>query len=205
MDKQQVEKHGEVIKWWVDNPDKGVWWSNNAKDWTLCKAPSFNMAMYVQNDEYADLRKAQADGKIIQQSGNKSCKTWDDIKYKPSFNRNPEVYRIKPDEPEFKIGDWIRNKAIDEPYVYKIFDIVGDKYYIYMTNNLQQMKMSKSKAELWKPQKGEWCVFWDDDMEDYVLSQYNYEAIGGHACAGKHIRPFANMAPLEFIQSLRDK
>lgn len=25
MLKEQVQKHGEVIKWFCDNPDKGVW------------------------------------------------------------------------------------------------------------------------------------------------------------------------------------
>ena len=66
MTKEQAKKHGEVIKWYCDNADQGVLYKD-CSEWFLTYEPSWTEDfIFVQNDEYAELRKAQADGKIIQ-------------------------------------------------------------------------------------------------------------------------------------------
>lgn len=69
MKKQQIEIHGEVIKWFCDNPELGVWckFENCNEQWELRFDPKFEVfTRYVQNDEYAEFRKAREDGKTIQ-------------------------------------------------------------------------------------------------------------------------------------------
>jgi len=72
MTKEQATKHGTVIRWFTKNSEKGVWvkhlpryeGDDTTSDWILTHEPLFSDTnkAYVQNDEYAELRKAQADG-----------------------------------------------------------------------------------------------------------------------------------------------
>jgi hypothetical protein len=125
MTKKQAEKHSEIIKWFIDNPNKGVYCKHPEDNlWRLSYSPTFDTILtYVQNDEYVELRKAQTDGKTIQ------------IEYKPSNSKpywrnysNGEMncfykennYRIKPDKPEFKVGDWVTANN-GKPHQFKRF------------------------------------------------------------------------------------
>ena len=66
MTKEQAQKHGNVIKWFIDNSDKGVY-ELTSIGWKLTDEPNFYPAdKYVQNDRYAEFRKALVDGKTIQ-------------------------------------------------------------------------------------------------------------------------------------------
>ena len=57
MTKEQVTKHGEVIKWFCDNPDKGVW-IKDMNDWHIVNEPAFlTCDLIVPNDEYAKFHK----------------------------------------------------------------------------------------------------------------------------------------------------
>ena len=86
MNKVQVEKHYDVIRWWLDNPDKGVLYRQEDGNWRLAKAPTFAAdTIYIQNDEYAKLRKALADGKTIQiKEKADDSGVWVDL-FKPNF------------------------------------------------------------------------------------------------------------------------
>jgi hypothetical protein len=73
MTKEQIEQHKEIIKWFIDNHDNGVWTKGENEGWVLQTCPTFSeKAAYVQNDEYYELRKALADGKIIQYLNDKN-------------------------------------------------------------------------------------------------------------------------------------
>jgi len=206
MTKEQAEKHGEVIKWWIDNTEKGVWRKIDMPnaDWYYDIAPEFNPhTKYIQNDKYAEFRMAQADGKVIQYTNGFE---WKDLPnhYKSWTDYKVTGYRIKPNEPEFKVNDWVQ----DQHDVWcQILDIKDE--WIFYTNS-EKFKGSMSfefiiekNIKLWKPTEDEWCVFWNDNMEDYVLSQYRHNAIGGYASTGRHIKPFDNIAPRAFIDTLK--
>ena len=45
MTKEQIEKHGEVMKWFIDNQEKGVWFKQKDSDWRLIITPIFNTYM----------------------------------------------------------------------------------------------------------------------------------------------------------------
>jgi len=51
---EQANKHKKIIKWWLDNTEKGLWHNIGTKeepDWVLIYAPLFNIDYtYVQND-----------------------------------------------------------------------------------------------------------------------------------------------------------
>ena len=188
MTKEQIEKHRDVIKWFCDNPDKGVWFKSNTDKWIHTDCPKFyGDTIYAQNDEYVELRKALADGKTIQKSKRHYCLDfWDDV---DAIYTHYHVtkYRIKPEEPKFKVGDWVRfdshNAQVTET------DLLHD------TEHLVK----------WQPKEGEWCVFWGANTEVFTISKYGCKPL----TASKHRDSYGNMydyvAPLESIDTLNDE
>ena len=63
MTVKQVKKHKEVIKWFCDNNEKGVYFRHKTWiKWQLTDEPQFLIdGFYVQNDEYAEFRKKICD------------------------------------------------------------------------------------------------------------------------------------------------
>ena len=134
---------------------------------------------YVQDDKYAKYRKALADGKTIQYN---PCggmpDAWEDMRPIDTFNRDVRHYRIKPDKPPFKVGDWIRIKAFNKvlqlsPYTtsteLSCIEFNGQQYFL-------------DDIELWKPKINEWCWFWNNDNEVPFLCQL--------AGTDRHIRKY---------------
>ena len=123
MTKEQIIKHKEVIKWFRDNPDKGVWFKDINRGWVLITQPSFNPHyIYVQNDKYAKYRKALADGKTIK-CRRKNGDIWEKVtaNIEPTRNFNSLYrYRIKKDKPKFKVGDWVIHHFGDKKQIIKI-------------------------------------------------------------------------------------
>jgi len=60
MTQEQVKTHGLVMMWFIENPDKGVWFQKySGAEWEFVTEPTFHQieGRYVQNDEYAEVRK----------------------------------------------------------------------------------------------------------------------------------------------------
>ena len=111
----------------------------------------------VLRDSYFPYRTALAEGKTIQCNARKGQndatystygESWwvdtTEFKYASCF------YRIKPEEPKFKIGDWIRQ---------------GDRVFQYTYKDLQYDKANPTHCqndEKWEPRGGEVCIFWDN-------------------------------------------
>jgi len=199
---KQIEKHGEVIKWFVDNPDKGVWtkrFNSDDDDWSLMAEPSWlTNWQYIQNDEKAELRKQVADGVILQYYDNGKWK--DAIHISATFSEcKLENLRVKP---QFKVGDWVVEPQINNGKPFQVSEVDLIDYNNYTI----------SGVTLWEPKEGELCIFWDADCTEYFIGKY----------ATKALTPtFGNMpnctdiiytkqywdyvAPLEFVQTLKDK
>lgn len=161
MTKEQAIKHKDVIKWWLNNTDKGVWRHNKLPDgkWFLDKIPEFKLEYkYVQNDKYAELRKAQADGKVIQSDMKpKSNHHWVDCPSEPSWELPVYMYRIKPDEPQFKIGDWVRVKNYND--IQQVVSITRNG--VSLTNySDDEYVFFNIDVELWQPQEDDVVVCW---------------------------------------------
>ena len=188
MNKEQVQKHGDIIKWFCDNPNKGVWRKDTpTNDWYIDLEPSFyEDYIYVQNDEYAEYRKALAEGKSIQHMYNgKWCDCYGFTPQRDFENEKPKHYRIKPEELKFEEGDWVK---------YKISGSVMQAYEGMIYTNF----------ELWKPKKGEWCVFWNDDINDYFIAKHGDYCSMIESVIYTEFE-FEHIAPLEFIQTLKNK
>lgn len=179
---EQVEKHREVIKWFIDNPTKGVWRKDTPNDWYIDNTPTwYEDYTYVQNDKYAKFRKALVDDKIVQldnqfEYDDSKLKSW--IKVDKISDHIPVAhYRVKPDE--FKVGDWVREKS--SSFVIQAYE-----------------DMISKNFEVWKPKENELCVFWNSD-NDYAVRQ----ARNSHSAQDEYCIEWENIAPLEFIETLK--
>lgn len=95
--------------------DKQVWFDSVTSpiDWTVD-------GLYVIDDMYSTYRKALAEGRHIQffntkerlYDSSKPLHTWQDTDTIRTQGRQSD-YRIKPEEPAFKVGDTITLECID--------------------------------------------------------------------------------------------
>jgi len=203
MNKEQAIKHKEVIKWWLENTSKGVFKKLDIEDaeWQFDNTPEFNVhTIYIQNDEYVEFRKAEHDGmqlefKDTEFSTDKNV--WVNFSFKDSgtpFYKHTLI-RIKS---QFKVGDWIVGKKSNKVQLFTeelkaTFDDIAYQY-----------------QELWKPKKGELCVVYDN-ADEYFIGRYGerllYSTYGaiGEITDMYDENDWNNIAPLEFIDTLKDK
>ena len=158
MNKELINKYKTEFDHWLNggsvliNSDLG--WCPIATEFTWSCNISVN-ALLVINDEYSEFRKALAEGKIVQYLGQYS-NVWHEVP-EPNFNLHPTCYRIKPDKPNFKVGDFVRYIHSTTAIALEINNINGNRY--YFTNS--EMSCLEHELELWTPIKNEWCWFWD--------------------------------------------
>ena len=99
--------HKDEICYWAKQPDGTmVWFKYGNNDWKLTSGPVWRAhTKYIVDNEWAELRKAQADGKQLQietKSGWKFKKlTLDQVRLHKSH-----WWRIKPEEPVYE-WQWI--------------------------------------------------------------------------------------------------
>ena len=182
MDLEQFEKHGECIKWFCDNADKGVWTTGTKSKWYITHIPEWSITQpYVPNDEYAEFRKAQADGKVIQFKSKTVCSLVDAQKGHTFGNADvlKDSYCIKPDEPKFKVGDWIREQSGE---IWQLGHTVIDGSHV------------DTYCELWRPQEGEWVCYKEigSHVTQYTVRQYE-----------DWMEDIDSLAPLEFMNTLK--
>ena len=149
---------------WVIDPNDGdssftIWYEiDSCSTWMmedLLTNPQDRLELII-NDEYFTYRKALAEGKIIQINNSKPG-TWIDIDTDKLANYNPSFLRIKPDEPKFKVGDFVRYAYSTPARALEINNINGNRY--YFTNS--EMSCLEHELEPWTPVKGEWCWLYD--------------------------------------------
>ena len=170
MNKEVIKKYRDAFDYWLDggevyikHVDGGKWYNSANPDWSPNE-------VYVQNDQYTELRKAQADGKVIQT--NLRCpqdsECWDNV-IGVLTSISVGNYRIKPDEPKFKVGDWVE---VTYSAGQRTIACVESKSSI-LEKGLSTETNLESSWELWKPTEGEWCVFSNDKETDwYQIGQY---------------------------------
>lgn len=214
MTKEQAIKYKKIIKWFIDNPDKGVWYkdikNNNNSNWHLTQEPTFNVNyIYVQNKEFAEFRKAIADGKIIQFKpieNQEQC--WEnissDITPTRNFN-NLDKYRIKTEK--FKVGDWVIYEDNSILQIEKI-ETLNTKYGKELLFHTKGLKLPLKLAKLWKPKEGEWCIFWN--ANSYLIGKYKQHISDNdlgiaHSDFDLDEEYWKNIAPLEFVNVLRQQ
>lgn len=174
---------------WNDEINENLMWNFEIKDIDI-----------IINDEFSELRKALCDGKIIQiwevikqhvSDSYKDIYGWKDFKsFKPNSPFDGEIhnYRIKPEEPKFKAGDFVR-------------DIISGK--VSQVNNEDIANGKYSQVTKWEPYPRELCWFWSGNkLEEAKLSKFHsYTKHGGFKTiydSFKYCEPFLNSKPSWF-------
>ena len=182
---------------WITDDNDGdksytIWYKVGCECWDINKVYNYTLDYHkvqiIINDEYSIYRKALTEGKIIQiydvieqHISNPSLDKfgWKDFKSftaSSPFSKTPDLYRIKPDEPKFKVGDFVRYIHTTYPRALEINNINGGRY--YFTNS--EMSCLEHELEPWTPVKNEWCWFYDNPNKDKYcnLSQFGGESNG---------------------------
>lgn len=144
-------------------------------------------------DDYIEFRKALAEGKTIQYQSievlefGRELEVWKDINPANIAQYHISLLRIKPDRAQLKVGDWCLDTR---------------------DNQLKQIVNPESPVvcayyKLWQPQPNEWCVFWETDVTTYTVARFHSRSKRG-AYITVYGHDFYNIAPLEFIQTLKD-
>ncbi len=215
MNKELILKYKECFNHWLTGDKLLFKWTESAGNvdcWVQEDATVTNnlwvhgiedILYVVINDEYVEFRKALAEGKTIQfkYTGESDYET---IKC-PEFNALPQQYRIKPTEPEFKVGDWVTRAdpeyyIIGDIHIAQITDIVNKDYKLKLPNGYTTYKANHLK--LWKPYPDDWCWFWDTnfDNEPPVFDQFKCKlgllSIAKTSnCTYDHCEPFTGNLP----------
>ncbi len=169
MNKQLINKYKPEFDHWLNEGkilykhiNSSAWWNNEPWDYS----PDYVAAIII-NDGYVEFRKALTEDKVIEYLG-QSSNLWHEVP-EPDFNLHPTCYRIKPDEPKFKIGDFVRYVRAHAPRALEINNINGDRY--NFTNS--EMSCLEHELEPWTPVKNEWCWFYDSKSNEYSnLAQF---------------------------------
>ena len=139
---------------WNDEINENLMWNFEIQDIDI-----------IINDEFSELRKALCDGKTVQ-AYYRFNDTWNDI-IKPEFKDIVSNYRIKPEEPKFKVGDFIRQTkelGINVSRIYRIKAHISDILYSVEKNiyDVDTINAKEEYFELWKPSHKELCYFTHD-------------------------------------------
>ena len=168
--------------------DKQVWFDSVTSpiDWTV-------EGLYVIDDIYCTYRMALAEGKTVEFK-----QTEDDwwANANSSFCLHVDCYRIKPEEPEFKVGDFVRYIHINSSKPLRITNINCERYYFENSEIILRV----DEIEKWEPKEGDLCVVWDnDDIDCAVIIKFDYiDASGKYNCSHTcwdNCMPFTGVLP----------
>ena len=168
--------------------------------------------LIVINDIYCTYRTALAEGKIVQYKmgiiANSNEPKWHDLTPK-EFNsykvkdfwdeglgniKGVGNYRIKPEEPKFKVGDFVRYIHAYSPKPLRIINIHYEKYYFENAEIILRV----DEIEKWEPKEGEICIFWDSVDTGAVISKFSHmeqEKYGTDLYTWNNCMPFTGTLP----------
>ena len=112
---------------------------------------------------------------------------------------------------KFKIGNWAIS---NDGEVFQVKDIFRDGYTWYITSQKLEPRSlwdtglygdmyPIDSCAVWQPKEDEWCVFWDNDFTRYEVGRFIKSKNGVHYFDDGAINR-ENIAPIEFIQTLKD-
>lgn len=158
---------------------------------------------FIIDNEYSIFAKALAEGKTIQGlyiNPTIQLTEWINSNATDMLNYKPEHLRIKPEEPQFKVGDFVRNKKHPK-YIHSIIGIT--EYRNYIVSCKDYSILGADNAIKWTPQAGELCWFTDSfDKNQAYFGEYNFKNSDGflakYTQAWKYCEPFLNSKPSWF-------
>lgn len=129
---------------------------------------------FIIDDSYSTYRKALAEGKTVQYNPiTQYNNRWDNItSINPNVHDTIKNYRIKPDEPKFKVGDLVELLYTNPKLVGVVEKLDISQAFIKWGNG--KSWKSFDKLIFWQPKEGEWvCSIKDtDSFEVYRYKSY---------------------------------
>ena len=194
MNKELIKDNKEAFDHWLNggellirNNDEDIWINMTEVHWDM----NYKTVSIIINDEFSELRKALCNGKTIQIYYEFS-NTWSDI-IKPEFKDNVSNYRIKPEEPKFKTGDFVKTPT-------SIAIIIEHNGKLFASNNYELQDCTK-----WTPSHKELCYFTHDTntKTSAILREFREISEDGFYvdCFGArfiYCEPFLNSKPTWF-------
>ena len=175
MSKEIILKYLTEFNAWVKGQEVYVMF-NNGGHRLVDSLEDFNkdVKYIVLRDSYFPYRTALAEGKTIEYYtiANYKCTItrMDELEVLIKANHSGKyIFRIKPEEPEFKVGDWITVNGPTGTFTECISGIADDTYTLSGTNICY-----KSQASKWEPKEGEVCIFWNNDSNTAVIAKLRY-------------------------------
>lgn len=189
MNKQLIITYFEEFKHWLNegkllqnqiNLVIPAEWEEFEEDWDW---PIDELAVIIK-DEYVEFRKALAEGKEIEYSMtdlNGNHIRWVNILEQENsynidtkvFNYELSAYRIKPEEPKFKAGDWIIITAFDnKKFIVRYYNHKFKENILTINNTIHfPSGRGLGYTMLWQPQVDEWCWFYNSLTDTPTLSK----------------------------------
>jgi hypothetical protein len=195
MNKELIKKYKAEFDHWLNGGSLllGQEKPDNTFEWVLPTVIPWNniSCTYIINDKYVEFRKALAEGKTVQffntedrlYNSSKELNTWHNTDTIHTHGK-PSDYRIKPEEPKFGIGDWVRVNLFESS--------VGT----YKDNNIRQItenpeiieevpcyevgfaiKVPLRYIEPWQPKPDEWCVMKEEvGTDSFSVQKWHKDA-----------------------------
>lgn len=199
MNKDLIKKYKPEFDHWLNG---GKLLYNCGQSWIECLKvfrwdnDVRNDLQFIINDEYVEFRKALVEGKTLQLNEAEKFgdpkRGWVDLSCTDLGHSRVlfpvEFYRIKPEEPQFKVGDFVRDIISGKISQVKNEDIVNGVY---------------SQVIKWEPQAGELCWFTDDKVLRYANLRICESTLGTRfidtlGATWKYCEPFLNSKPSWF-------
>lgn len=170
MSKEVILKYLTEFNAWVKGQEVYVMF-NNGGHRLVDSLEDFNkdVKYIVLRDSYFPYRTALAEGRTVEVYATYGVKALDEQPWRrfaigcSTFDLPVECYRIKPEEPRFKVGDWIRQ---------------GDRVFQYTYKDLQYDKANPTHCqndEKWEPREGKICIFWDTRESYAIIDTFRYK------------------------------
>ncbi len=188
MNKELIKKYKKEFDHWLNGGEVLFFYWEDWYSSTYNPEMVFNhispddVKYYVINDEFVGLRKALAEGKSIQMlcRYNKMEPIWDDMTEvirSIGFVDIKENYRIKPEEPKFKVGDWV--VEIHSTTKAQVLELFGNQIRVKFCYPDAIITTDSSDFIPWVPKKGDWCWFLNKSRIP-VISQFHSLEIEGN-------------------------
>ena len=237
MNKELIKQYKTEFDYWlnggkllarrgISDPNDGdyaytIWYEIGQEGWDIDKVFNYSLeydkVQIIIDDEYIEFRKALAENKTVEvffpAQYNNGKDEWADCKNISHFHFSGKVsdYRIKPEEPKFKVGDWVTINNSKPKQFYRFTKDLPEWNKTLNYENIELLNRGKfhipnfdrSIVKLWEPKPNEWCVFWETDVTTYTVARFHSRSKRG-AYITVYGHDFYNIAPLEFIQTLKD-
>lgn len=158
---------------WISDPNDGdysytIWYEIGQEGWDIDKIFNYSLeydkVQIVIDDKYVEFRKALAEGKTVQYDV--SCninKAWENLSLAHKFSGPTSNYRIKPEEPQFKVGDLVELLYTNNPKLIGVIEKLDISQAFIEWGNGRSWK-SFDKLAFWQPKEDEWvCSIKDTD------------------------------------------